>query len=121
MEITFTLDKLDPPTVVVADSRDIYVWERTDKTQRRSLRTLLERLAMSDLYPLAWVTARRTLGYTGTEAEFVDTYPALDFDTQEDADEAGPTLPVPSPTPSLSLPSGPEFPPTSGQMFPNAT
>lgn len=125
MEITFNLDPgAEPAVTVTADSRDIYVWERIDKTGRRTLRNIMERWSLADLYPLAWVTARRTMAYQGTEAEFVDLYPRLDFETQEEDagdDFVDPTQMAASSAPASNSPSGPEFPPTSGVAFPNVS
>jgi hypothetical protein len=87
--ITFTLtpdhgDDLE----VEADSRDIYVWEKTNRG--KSLGQLKSNLLMGDLYAIAHITCKRlTEDVPAKLDDFVKAY-ALDFE-QEDEGDADPT------------------------------
>ena len=81
------------------DSRDLFVWESTDKAGRAFLETFADgRPRMVDLYKLAWITARRL--------ELIDRKLALDdyahqYRLEVDSDEAteaDPTRAAQSPT-----------------------
>lgn len=86
--ITFTLtpDYGDPLTVE-ADSRDIYVWEKTGKG--RSLGMLKDNVPMAEMYPIAHIACRR-LGedVPGKIEDFVRAY-KLDWDEDQAKDETG--------------------------------
>lgn len=64
---------------VVADSRDIYMWEKTNKGA--SFAKLKDDLHMGDLYAVAWVAARRQnlIGQGMKLEDFADAH-ALEFD-----------------------------------------
>lgn len=82
---------------VVADSRDIYMWEKS--TKGASFAKLKDDLHMGDLYAVAWVAARRQklVGQGETLADFAEAY-QLEFETGtrpgEDP-EPDPTQPAP--------------------------
>jgi hypothetical protein len=100
------------PFEVKATSRDIYMWEKTDKTHRRNMRMLLTEMPMAELYPLAHIAARRKGLYTSDFEEFERTCD-LSFALEED--EPDPTQPAVSAGPSSSSPSVPESPLPFGQ------
>ena len=80
--LTLTPDYGDE-LVVEADSRDIFVWEKTNKG--KSLGQLKSNLLMGDLYTIAHITCKRlTLDVPTKLDEFVQAY-KLDFE-EEDAD-----------------------------------
>lgn len=75
---------------VVADSRDIYMWERSNKGA--SFGGLKNNLHMGDLYAIAWGAARRQklIEQGTTLADFIDRH-RLEFDTsREPLGEADP-------------------------------
>lgn len=83
---------------LTADSRDIYMWERSYKG--KSFGALKSKLMMEDLYQLAYVTWRRQRGETvGTLGDFVDAY-LLEFKQtglgENGEDEPDPTQPAAS-------------------------
>ncbi|OLT46489.1 hypothetical protein BJF85_16735 [Saccharomonospora sp. CUA-673] len=71
---------------VTADSRDIYVWEKTGKG--RSLATLRDNPTMAANYEIAYQAARRQRLFVGTMAEFAELN-VLDF--TEDGEDEDPT------------------------------
>ena len=87
--ITFTLtpDYGDALTVE-ADSRDIFVWEKTNKG--KSLGQLKDNLLMADMYPIAHIACKR-LGedVPAKLDDFVKAY-KLDWD-EEEVEDADPT------------------------------
>jgi len=87
---------------LVADSRDVYRWEKSNRG--KTVGQLLEDMNMTDLYDLAWRAARRQGHFDGTLAEFVDTCAIKNVDdAQEDVDptrqarSTGPASTSPSP------------------------
>ena len=85
--LTLTPDYGDE-LVVEADSRDIFVWEKTNKG--KSLGQLKSNLLMGDLYTIAHITCKR-LGedVPGKLDDFVKAY-KLDWD-EEEVEDADPT------------------------------
>ena len=93
--ITFTLTPdYGDPLVVEADSRDIFVWEKTNKG--KSLGQLKDNLLMGDMYPIAHIAAKR-LGedVPGKLDDFVKAY-KLDWDEDEAESAADPADPTQS-------------------------
>lgn len=82
---------------IVADSRDIYMWEKSNKGA--SFAKLKDDLHMGDLYAVAWTAARRQqLVPMGTTlADFADAH-QLEFDTNTTPGEE------PEPDPTQSAP-----------------
>lgn len=81
---------------VVADSRDIYAWEKSFKGA--SFAKLKDDLHMGDLYALAWISARRQrlIPMDTTLPDFADGH-ALEFDTstrQGEPEQPDPTQPA---------------------------
>lgn len=69
------LTLVDPEGVehdLIADSHDLFVWERT--TAGASFADLQDGGSMTDLYRIAHVVARREGLYSGKFAEFVETH-----------------------------------------------
>src|SRR6266545_395476 len=77
---------------LVADSRDIYRWEKSNRG--KTVGQLLDDMNMTDLYDLAWRAARRLGHFDGTLAEFVDSCAIKNHYDEEDVD---PTRPGHSP------------------------
>lgn len=65
---------------VIADSRDVYAWERSNKGA--SFAKLKDDLHMGDLYSIAWVASRRQklVDQSITLTDFVDEH-QLEFET----------------------------------------
>lgn len=82
------------PYDLTADSRDVFVWERT--TKGKNLVSLRDSLAMGDLYRLAHLAATRTGKYAGTFDEFVISC-AIDLQDDEEDDDDGPDPTHPAP------------------------
>ena len=80
------------PYDLTADSRDVYLWERT--TKGKNLVALRDSLAMGDLYRLAHFAAKRTGRYASTFDEFVEEH-AIDLQDEEEEEEPDPTPPAP--------------------------
>ena len=78
---------------VTATSRDILIWERTNR-KGLIFADLMERLALDNLYWLAWITSRRLGLYGGTKQEFEDTH-QITFEVEEGAEDRK----TPDPTP----------------------
>lgn len=78
------------PYDLTADSRDVYMWERT--TKGKNLVSLRDSLAMGDLYRLAHLAASRTGKFAGTFDEFVAD---CAIDLQDEEEEPDPTHPAP--------------------------
>lgn len=94
--ITFTLtpDYGDSLTVE-ADSRDIFMWEKTNKG--KSLGQLKDNLLMADMYPIAHIACKRLGEDVPSKLdEFVQAY-KLDWDEEEAGEDADPTRPAASP------------------------
>ena len=89
--LTLTPDYGDP-IEVEADSRDIFVWEKTNKG--KSLGQLKDNLLMGDMYPIAHIAAKRLGEDVPSKLDdFVKAY-KLDWDEDEAesaADAADPT------------------------------
>ena len=81
---------------LVADSRDILMWERMAKG--RSLGALGKDARISDFYEVAHIAARRKRGFDGALPDFEAAY-AIDLvdedDVEEDDDEEVPTRAAP--------------------------
>lgn len=80
---------------VEADSRDIFVWEKTNKG--KSLGQLKSNLLMGDLYVIAHITCKRLGENVPAKLdEFVQAY-KLDFEEEaEGGEDADPTQPAAS-------------------------
>ena len=79
---TFTLtDEAGEETTVKADSRDVLVWEKTSRSNETYV-GLLTDLAMTKLYRLAHIAAKRQGVYDGKLADFETAY-VLDIDQEE--------------------------------------
>lgn len=81
---------------VIADSRDIYAWEKSFKGA--SFSKLKDDLHMGDLYALAWVAARRQrlIPMDTVLSDFAESN-ALEFDTstkQGEPEQPDPTQPA---------------------------
>ena len=101
------------PYEVVADSRDIYVWEKTTPNKQCSLATVLEEMRFLELYRICWIAARRQGMYGKGLDEFSQ-------ECQIEPDEIGevepdPTPPAPTAGPSSRSPSSPASRPRSGR------
>lgn len=72
------------PFEVTADSRDILQWEK--RNRGATLKGLLENLAMTDLYKVAFIACRRQEKFDGTPEEFQDSV-VLDFELDEGYDD----------------------------------
>lgn len=83
------------PYEVVADSRDVYVWEKTSRNGI-TIDRLLESLSMVELYRLAHIAARRQQLYLGDLDSFVETC-AIDFVEEDQQEQPDPTEPGASP------------------------
>lgn len=70
---------------VIADTRDVYKWEKTHKGV--NLNKLADGLGMTDLYSLAYLASTRTGQFKGSEDDFVDGH-VLEFEEEEDAEPA---------------------------------
>lgn len=78
------------PEEYIADTRDIYMWERTNKEAK--LGNLMEAFEIDAMYKIAWFAAKRHGLIEGMKIdEFVATY-ALDFEEVESG-AADPTRP----------------------------
>lgn len=77
---------------VEATSRDVFVWERTNRTNH-VFADLAERQSMTDMYHVAFVAAQRLGLFPGTLAEFQET---CDLEEMEGNAETapGPTRPA---------------------------
>lgn len=71
---------------VRATTRDVLVWEKTGRD--RSLTGLMETLRISDLYEIAYVSAKRQGHFDGSRADFEG---CMDLDFEEEAGAADPT------------------------------
>ncbi len=109
--------KITPPDgdarLLVADSRDVWVWEHAGRG--RSLRGFLANLNMSDCYALAHIACRRQQLFSGTLDEFASSHvielPDVtigdddDGEDSSDADAAA-ALGLPDPTRPAHSPGG---------------
>jgi hypothetical protein len=108
------------PYRVVADTRDIYTWEKTTPNKTVTLQQAMEELRFAELYRIAWIAARRQGMFAGTLDDFAATHqvePKGDDDQEEEEEEGGdavPTRPVNSPGPSSPSQSSPASRPRSG-------
>jgi hypothetical protein len=96
MDFTVTPDGGDPYEVK-ATSRDVLVWERTNRA-KKVFSTLMEQLSMVDLYHLCWIACRRLGLFSGDLATFEQTC-EVNPDTEEEQEGPDPTQPVPSTEP----------------------
>lgn len=78
----------DEPYRIVATSRDIAWWERTNKGA--SFAKLQEDMHMVDLYKIAWRAATRLGMFAGSEKEFADS-----CDLKQEDDDEGESDPTP--------------------------
>lgn len=53
---------------LVADTRDVLVWEKTAKG--RTMKNLMEDIAITDMYRIAYIAAKRQGLYDGNQQEF---------------------------------------------------
>jgi hypothetical protein len=98
------------PFRVKADSRDIYMWEKTSRD--KTLAGLYENMAIVDLYVIAHIASRRQRLFAGDLAEFVTC--VLDTE-EEEAQAAAPFGPDPSAETASLSPSSPASRRPSGQ------
>lgn len=110
------------PYEVVADTRDIYVWEKTTPNKGVTLQQAMEEIRFLELYRLAWIAARRQGMFSGTIDQFsascqVITTEQDDDENEEEGVHGGPvpTRPGASPGPSSNSPSSPASRPRSGR------
>lgn len=68
---------------VTATSRDLYLWEKTNKG--KTLKSLMESLAVVDLYAVAHIASRRAGQFDGNLADFSSTTD-LTFEMEEEPD-----------------------------------
>jgi hypothetical protein len=118
VQIKYTVTPPAPNTVISyeADSRDLYVWEKTDRTQQRTLKTLLERMSMQDLVHVGWIAAKR-LALTSLSLDEFGGQCIVDFDLDDDEMvEPDPTSAAPSAATSSNWPSTQESAPMFGQQ-----
>lgn len=76
------------PFEITANSRDIYVWERTHRG--KTLGSVIENQPIADLYEIAHQAMRNQRGYAGTLQEFIDTH-LIDKSLEPQADPTQPT------------------------------
>jgi hypothetical protein len=76
----------EKPFVVTAEPRDILVWERTGRD--RSFDQLMSAMRMTDLYEIAYITARR-LGLTTMDKPTFET--ACNVEPHAETEEPDPT------------------------------
>ncbi len=74
---------------LTAGSRDVLQWEKT--TKGASFGSIAEGLRITDLYKIAWISAKRQNLFDGTLAEFEGGV-GLEFEENEEPD---PTQPAP--------------------------
>jgi hypothetical protein len=67
---------------VVATSRDVMIWEKTNKGA--SLGKVFDNQNLSDLYKIAYIATQRQKLFVGTGTEFEDTCDIVPFETEED-------------------------------------
>lgn len=79
------------PFTVVADSRDMLVWEKTNKAGRTAV-DLVDGATLGDQYAIAYTASKRQGLFAGTRQEFDD---ACAIDAAEDEPEPDPTRPAP--------------------------
>ena len=96
---------------VTADSRDVYVWEKTSR-DKVSFQQLMETLQMTEMYRLAHIASRRQGMFSGTLDEFAAGC-ILHFDPE--VEEADPTPPAPTAGSSSGSQSSQASPPRSGR------
>lgn len=99
LKITDTATADGEPVSVKADSRDVCVWEKTDKQGRAAIATILGEQRMADLYRLGHIAAKRQqlvqCGLQEFEARFL-----IEFDVEDELvgadvdDEPDPTGPA---------------------------
>lgn len=75
---------------VRATTRDVLVWEKSAKG--RSLTALMNDLRVTDLYEIAYVSAKRQGLWDSNRADFEDR---IDLDFEEEKDAADPTNAAP--------------------------
>lgn len=120
LNMPFQVDPDDgDPYRIVADTRDLYVWEKTTPNKQLTLQQVGEELRLVELYRIAWIAARRQGMYAGTLDDFAATHQVEptgeDEDEEEGTDEeAVPTGPAASAGPSSRSPSPPASPRRSG-------
>jgi len=89
--ITMTVQPDDgDPFEVKAGTRDIYVWEKTNRG--KTFAELMKNMAIVDLYEIAHIAARRQGLYQGTLRDLVETCEIETELDEEDEDDgkAGP-------------------------------
>lgn len=89
--IKFKVTPVDgEPFEVGAESRDIYVWEKTG--QGRSFGTAMQSGSVVALTEIAYYASRRQGHFTGTLTEFASSH---DIENAEGEEEPDPTQPTP--------------------------
>ncbi|MFI6160393.1 hypothetical protein ACIA59_10635 [Micromonospora haikouensis] len=74
---------------LTAGSRDVLVWEKT--TKGATFGSIAQGLRITDMYKIAWISAKRQNMFDGTLAEFESSV-ELEFEENEEPD---PTRPAP--------------------------
>jgi hypothetical protein len=120
MRIPFEITPDDgDPYKIVADTRDIYSWEKTTSNKQVTLQQAMEELRLVELYRIAWIAARRQGMYAGTLEQFAANHQVepSEEDEDEDGGEEGavPTRPGASPGPSSPSQSSPASRPRPGR------
>lgn len=67
---------------VVATSRDVMIWEKTNKGA--SLGKVFDDQNLSDLYKIAYIATQRQGLFTGTAAQFDETCDIVPFEKEAD-------------------------------------
>lgn len=102
------------PYEVTAQSRDVLTWEKAGKG--RAFGELANRMAMVDMYGLAYFAARRQGLFTGTVQEWEQSVDLTPTDEDEDEEkEPDPTPAGPSPAPASNSPAPRASRPASGR------
>lgn len=117
VEIPLRIEPEDgDPYAVVAESRDIYQWEKTTPNKDMTIQRVMEEMRFLELYRLGWICARRHGMFSGTLEEFSQ---ACRIEPADDEDgeiaEPDPTPPAPSAGSSSPSPSPPASPRASGR------
>lgn len=79
------------PYELVTGSRDVLVWEKTNRTGRTAV-SLTEGASLMDQYAIAYLGAKRQGLFTGTREEFDST---CELEALGEEEEPDPTPPAP--------------------------
>jgi hypothetical protein len=102
--------------VVVADSRDVYLWEKTTPNKSTTILQALEEIRFLEIYRLGWICCRRLGMFAGTLEQFTETMQIEpgEEEQEDDQEQPDPTRGGASPTSVSSSPSPPASPRKSG-------